>query len=309
MINNRIKFRHLQCFTEVVNQAGMGRAACNLSLTQPAVSRRIKELEEILDVQLLNRTNQGVFPTEAGQVFFEHVQRSLLSISEGINTLKENSSAREISLTIGIGLSINWEVLSQVINTIKNEFQNVKIRILRGYNGTIYSKEQIEDYDFFIGYINESEPHKELGYRKLHEDEIYLIARENHPLSDSNNVSMEDLKDFEMVLPSDHSEISNRISEIHEQMKDSATGITQSFSDEFSINYCEYSDAICIVKKSTLLGMEKPASVTILSNAILESGLDVALIWKSTPSQSNKEKRISRRFIELFDFHWSQTLQ
>ncbi len=48
MLDRRIKFRHIQCFVEIVRQQSMKRAAERLHLTQPAISKTLKELEEII---------------------------------------------------------------------------------------------------------------------------------------------------------------------------------------------------------------------------------------------------------------------
>ena len=60
MIENRIKYRHLQCFIEVARQNSVTRAADVLALTQPAVSKKLKELEDMLEVKLMERSKKGV---------------------------------------------------------------------------------------------------------------------------------------------------------------------------------------------------------------------------------------------------------
>lgn len=61
--DGRVKFRHLQCFLAVAQFGGVQKAAQSLSITQPAVSKTIAELESILGVRLFERGRQGARPT------------------------------------------------------------------------------------------------------------------------------------------------------------------------------------------------------------------------------------------------------
>ncbi len=81
MIENRITYRHLQCFIEIVRQNSFTRAADVLALTQPAVSKKLKELEDMLDVQLMERSKKGIELTQFGEVFLKYAGRSLVKCS------------------------------------------------------------------------------------------------------------------------------------------------------------------------------------------------------------------------------------
>ena len=79
MIDRRIKFRHIQCFVEIVRQKSMKRAAERLYLTQPAISKTLKELEDILGAAMLTRSRAGVALTRQGEVFLHFAEMSLAS--------------------------------------------------------------------------------------------------------------------------------------------------------------------------------------------------------------------------------------
>ncbi|MDS0794853.1 LysR family transcriptional regulator, partial [Burkholderia pseudomultivorans] len=70
--DGRVKFRHLQCFLAVAQLGGVQKAAESLSITQPAVSKTIAELESILGVKLFERGRQGAQPTREAQLFMPH---------------------------------------------------------------------------------------------------------------------------------------------------------------------------------------------------------------------------------------------
>jgi LysR family pca operon transcriptional activator len=71
-ISRRIKIRHLEAFVEVARQKSVGRAAITLSLTQPAVTRTIRELEQIVGTPLIERDGRGIRLSHQGEVFLSH---------------------------------------------------------------------------------------------------------------------------------------------------------------------------------------------------------------------------------------------
>ena len=68
-IDNRIKYRHLLCFVEISRQGSLARAAETLAVSQPAISKTLKELEALLGTSLFERSKTGVRLTAAGSAF------------------------------------------------------------------------------------------------------------------------------------------------------------------------------------------------------------------------------------------------
>ena len=68
-ISSRIKFRHLQCFLETARLQSVGKAAKNLSISQPAVSKTLRELEDELGVKLFERTGRSIRLSGYGEIF------------------------------------------------------------------------------------------------------------------------------------------------------------------------------------------------------------------------------------------------
>ena len=94
MFGLSIKFRHLRTFVEVARQASVGRAAEVLHVSQPAVSKTLRELEASLGATLIEKDGRGIRVTRYGQVFLQHAGASLAAIQRGIDSVaREKSSA------------------------------------------------------------------------------------------------------------------------------------------------------------------------------------------------------------------------
>ena len=101
MINRRIKFRHIQCFVEICRERSLKVAAEKLFLTQPAISKTLKELEEILDAKLLLRNRAGVSLTRQGEVFLHFAEMSLAAIQQGLTGVEQVGTQGRTFLSVG----------------------------------------------------------------------------------------------------------------------------------------------------------------------------------------------------------------
>jgi DNA-binding transcriptional LysR family regulator len=83
-----VELRHLHAFVAVAQQLSFTRAAEQLVITQPALTRTIKQLEAALEVQLLNRTSRHVELTATGEVFLAQAQQVLLAMDQALTSVR-----------------------------------------------------------------------------------------------------------------------------------------------------------------------------------------------------------------------------
>ncbi|MGY6653612.1 LysR family transcriptional regulator, partial [Amycolatopsis sp. TRM77291] len=91
---NRVELRHLRSFQTVARLKSFTKAAGVLAITQPALSRTVRQLEDILEVTLLDRSTRHVELTSAGQTLLDHVERSLAELDRGIAAARRESTIR-----------------------------------------------------------------------------------------------------------------------------------------------------------------------------------------------------------------------
>ncbi|BBX61630.1 LysR family transcriptional regulator [Mycobacterium saskatchewanense] len=90
----RVELRHLRAFEAVARLASFTHAATELSITQPALSRTIRQLEDALGVTLLDRSSRHVETTAAGRAFLDHAERVLAEFERGLAAVRRQSSIR-----------------------------------------------------------------------------------------------------------------------------------------------------------------------------------------------------------------------
>src|SRR5690554_4820858 len=93
LVDPRIKLRHLVSFIETDRQGGVAPAAAALGLTQPAVSKSLAELEDVLGVALFDRSKRKLVLTGFGEMFLRHANAAISALRQGIDSLAEAQGA------------------------------------------------------------------------------------------------------------------------------------------------------------------------------------------------------------------------
>ena len=92
MIESRVRFRHLQTFLEVARQKSVVKAAGLLNVSQPAVTKTIRELEEALGVAVFERDGRGIKITRSGEIFMRHAGTAITALRQGIDSVAKPAS-------------------------------------------------------------------------------------------------------------------------------------------------------------------------------------------------------------------------
>jgi DNA-binding transcriptional LysR family regulator len=128
-IGRRLRLRDLHAFFAVVRSGSMAKAAAQLGVSQPAVSKVVADLEHALGVRLLDRTRKGVEPTLYGQAL---LKRGLIAFDELKQSIKDIESLADPAtgqLTIGCADSIAATVLLPIIDQFFARYPRVALRV------------------------------------------------------------------------------------------------------------------------------------------------------------------------------------
>src|ERR1700761_5856372 len=124
-----VDIRELRYFVEVVRHNGFGRATHALHVTQPAISRGIRQLEEELGQTLLVREPKAVRLTAEGAVFLRHAKLILQQVSNLRGELKDASTSISGPLRIGLPSVVGSTYFTDVVTTFRARFPLVELQI------------------------------------------------------------------------------------------------------------------------------------------------------------------------------------
>ena len=168
MLNARIKLRHLQAFLEVARQRSFARAAERLSITQPGISKTIRELEDTLAVSLFERTPKGISLTQAGLTLLRHAGPAVRTLEEGVKALQavqEGSHWLRIGALSTAESRLLPEALRrwQVDTTIERGAQ-----VVTGTSAFLLSRLRRGELDVVVGRMTEAREIHDLSFEHLY---------------------------------------------------------------------------------------------------------------------------------------------
>ena len=205
MIDRRIKFRHVQCFVEIARHRSLKRAADRLFLTQPAISKTLKELEDILGAQLLNRSRAGVTLTREGDVFLQFAEMSVGALQQGIDGVGQVSATGGQTLTVGALPSVAAWLLPSVVREMAEVAPDVVLRVSDGPHAYLVDRLRQGALDLVIGRLGAPETMQQLSFTQLYNEHVEFVVRPGHPIL--NDPRLERIAEWPVVYPSPGSAI------------------------------------------------------------------------------------------------------
>lgn len=200
VLRNRVKLRHLHCFAEVVRRRSLKRAADRLNLTQPAMSKTIKELEEILGKVLLHRSRAGVSLTEAGEVFAHFAEMSLAALDHGFDGVAQlDASGKRAGLSIGALPSVAAGLLPRAVAEFERLSPATTLRIQDGPVGYLVDRLRDGAVEVVIGRLGDPSIMQNLSFTQLYLEAVDFVVRPGHPLLDGGR--LEDIADWPVIYP------------------------------------------------------------------------------------------------------------
>jgi DNA-binding transcriptional LysR family regulator len=124
-----MELRHLRYFTAVAEMENVSRAALKLHVSQPALSRQVRDLEEELGFALLERSAKSVRLTEAGRVFLIEARAVLERTEQAINAARAAATGRNEELHIGYAPTVTARVLPPALRRFQTECPKVRVRL------------------------------------------------------------------------------------------------------------------------------------------------------------------------------------
>jgi DNA-binding transcriptional LysR family regulator len=170
-----LEFRQLRYFVAVAEEGNLTAAARRLHVSQPPITRQIRQLEEELRVELLVRSSKGVQLTEAGKLFFVEAKR-LLNISQAAVEKSRAAQAGEVGrLDIGYFGSTIYTVVPQLVRSFLLGRPNITVRIQRA--GKEEQVARLRDGQLGIGFARYYSVERDIQTIRIVEERLYIAER------------------------------------------------------------------------------------------------------------------------------------
>ncbi|MFB7288899.1 LysR substrate-binding domain-containing protein [Actinacidiphila glaucinigra] len=200
LLDGRMKFRHLILLDAITRRGSAVGAAAELHVTQPVITRGLRELEDILGVELFHRSPRGLTPTLYGEAFTTHARAILAQARQAARHVVELADAERGSVSVGTHLFGSNVLLPRAIAALKAERPLLTVTVRDGTPESLLVDMRAGRVDVIVGRLTQTSD-DDFFRRKLYDERVVLVVHEHHPLADSETVDLATLADYPWILP------------------------------------------------------------------------------------------------------------
>ncbi len=186
--------RHLETFVKIAELNSFTKAAEELYITQPTVSKQIVDLEGYFGVKLIDRTKRQVALTRAGEILFKYGKDFMALRKETIDALEAFKGLKKGTVIVGASTIPGIYILPHVLNIFREQYSGIRIKLIVSDSKDIMDK--MEQGQIDVGFVGARDNSKKLEFRKLFEDTIVIIAPRNYPAF----VTLDDVKKYPFIM-------------------------------------------------------------------------------------------------------------
>jgi DNA-binding transcriptional LysR family regulator len=203
-----VTLRQLRVFQAVVETRNFSRAGDAIGLTQPAISRCIRELEGQLGLQLLNRTTREVTPTEAGRSLAAQLDRLLDELELALLDVQGMASTRRGKVRVASSPTLSANLMPACIARCAELYPEIQLVLLDRVQQDVLGSVRAGEVDF--GVVIEPSTPDDLHCETILREPFCLVCRTDHPLAKRKSVPWRALEGQKLVLL-DHASGSRRL--------------------------------------------------------------------------------------------------
>lgn len=190
----------LSAFLEVAESASFTRAATRLNLSQPAISKRLRALEDQIGTRLFDRVGRSVLLTDAGRALLPYARRVAQTLEDGRRALSQLSQTVSGRLSIGTSHHIGLHRLPPVLKRFVIEYPDVDLDL--HFMDSEDACEAVIAGKLELGIVTlPQQPLAQLESGTVWPDPLAVVAAEGHPLAARRRVRLEELAEYPAVLP------------------------------------------------------------------------------------------------------------
>jgi DNA-binding transcriptional LysR family regulator len=200
-ITRKFRLRHVELIAELYDCRSILKASRRLNLTQPTVTKALRDVETTLNVRLFERSNRGLEPTPYGEIFARHAKIVLAQLRHAAEELESVRVGYSGKVTVGTLLAASASILPDAIALLKKERPQVAISVVVGTYDILVPSLLVGDLDMVLGRLPEQGRSRALVYEEFYAEPICLVTRCGHPLTRRRRLGLRELTNAAWLLP------------------------------------------------------------------------------------------------------------
>lgn len=201
VVARRVTLRELRLLLAVARSGSILKAANEIGITQPALSKSIADLEGTFGVRLFDRTNRGVTPTPHGEILLRRAAGVFEELRQAVDELAFLTDATRGELRIGGTPTMCAGLLPRIVSAVQSRRPKFLFHIAELESDKLGSEVLTRSLDLGIGREHLGSDNDQLAFDRLFDDRLFVVAGAQHPLAGRRSISLEETLSHQWVLP------------------------------------------------------------------------------------------------------------
>ena len=253
-LDQRLKIQHFRCIEAIAANGSLLKASAALGLTQPALSKSLREAEAVVGAALFERHARGARLTEAGLAVRESSRRLIAELRRLDETLDGLADPGRGALALGVLPVAAAGVLPGVLTRLKAAVPALRVRLDQGRTEELLPLLAAGELDLVVGRLYEPAMPDGFGREKLWTEPMSILARAGHPVFSSARVDAEALRPYDFVLPTITQRVGQEIERLMAELGLEAATAFRSSSYGFIREMLLGGDCVAIMPKLMMVG-------------------------------------------------------
>lgn len=204
-----MELRHLRYYVAVAEELSFSRAASRLNISQPPLSRQIRELEEELGIDLFTRTSRSVRLTPAGRAFLPKARTVLHESRSALEEARKWAAGHHETITIGFMSAVMLTSFHRFMKPFHEKFPAVSIKLVQMRSdeqlaAILDSRIDAGFVDFGLDLVGDRLRNNKISTDRFLHEELCAVVPKEHPLSRRKQIDLSELKDESFAILERH---------------------------------------------------------------------------------------------------------
>ncbi len=216
-IRARLKTRQLLLLVALAEEGNIHRAAQVLNMTQPAASKLLKDLEEVLEVPLFDRLPRGMRPTWYGETMIRHARVALGSLNQAHDELMALKAGSFGQVNVGAITSPGLVLLPSAVAMVKRNQPNLRVSLEIDTSPVLLERMEQGKLDILVARLFAEHDKSRLRYQALIGEPVCAVVRPAHPLLGTPGLVLRDVVGASWIVPPSGSVLRHRFDLMFQQ--------------------------------------------------------------------------------------------
>ncbi|MDF1633529.1 LysR family transcriptional regulator [Mycoplana sp. MJR14] len=214
LLRSGLKLNHLRMIVAIDQHKQVSAAAAALSISQPAASRMLTEMESIIKVPLCERVSRGVELTQFGRAFARRARTILLELDEVDREIAALKSGAGGTVFLGTVAAPAISLAVPAIQQVSAAYPGIEVNV-RIETSNVLARELISSkHDFIMARVPDDLDPRLFNVQEIGVEKACLIVRKGHPLTEKDTVSLADLPFYDWVFQPPGTLLRRRVEEL-----------------------------------------------------------------------------------------------